>query len=103
MTSTCNQCKFLFKETSVQIFKRIKEKTKPICRDCSRLNKAEEAAKKRIEQKNIPTNNSRDNLILQYKKKHGLISVPFIMRKFKMSHEAATELKVSLDLCENAV
>lgn len=47
----CRQCNLEFQETSIQFCKRLRNNSKPICRDCNRIELAEERAQKRVEKK----------------------------------------------------
>lgn len=79
MTDTCSQCKFEFEETSVQYCNRMRLNTLKICKDCNRINKAEERAENR---NSIP--------------KPILYPVQ-LMRKHKVSYQEA------LEMCKNGI
>ena len=47
----CSQCNLGFKESSVAFCKRLRLNSQKICRDCNRINLAEDRAKKRMSKK----------------------------------------------------
>lgn len=97
MTVKCSQCKLPFRETSIQIFNRLKSKSPKICKDCTRINRAESTAEKRKEDKAMSFEDVMEKVLLKELKKDGFLSIPYIMRKFKLSYESAKEWKEKLE------
>ena len=97
MSHTCCQCKFSFKETSSQFYRRLSNNSPPICQDCSRINKAESAQELREQKKSLSSQESLVRKIQNLKKQLGKISASLIMRKFKISNSESNLILESLD------
>lgn len=85
----CSNCNFIFKETSVQFYRRLKNNSPKICRECSRIATAEQKALKREKQ-------NRENEYFSEIKNHyadfGKISRSVLMRKFKLNYQEADKI-----------
>jgi len=97
MTSICHKCRFSFEETTTQYYKRSKTNSLPICRDCSRISNAEEAAQKR---EKLASQSPTEILFKKAKfLKHlyGNVSAPLLMRKFNLSFTEAKTLAENIN------
>lgn len=95
---TCHKCHFSFKETSIQYSKRLRTKTQPLCKDCSRIANAEIAHKKREILKNETDEEKLIRKAKALKKKFGKVSARLLMYKLKISSYVASDL---IDLIKN--
>lgn len=89
---TCHKCRFSFKEPSLQYYKRLRTKTQPICKDCSRIANAEKAHKKREILKNETNEEKLIRKAKVLKKKFGKVSARLLMYKLKVSSHVANDL-----------
>lgn len=106
MNQICYQCKSLFNESSIQYYRREKDKLPILCQDCYRLCKAESRSKERVNKENISKEvlsyqKSIEKKIKNLIKLYGKISVPLVMRSLKVSSEEAAILCLSQELKKN--
>lgn len=93
MYQICLQCDFQFQETSIQFSRRIKNNGPKICQECYRINHAEERAQNRIEEENKSAEEILYDKAIFLNHLYGGISVPLLMRKFKLNANKARELE----------
>lgn len=96
---TCSQCRFQFKETSIQYYNRMKKCQAILCRDCIRISNAESTAEKRAVKQSLLAHPSDTNLerALKFKITHGIISQAFLMLKLKITSEEALKVMEYID------
>jgi hypothetical protein len=89
----CSQCGFLFKETSVQFYRRLKNNWPKVCRDCYRISTAEQKAAVR-ESKAVESKLDNDikKFIEDWVSEYGSINPTTLMRKFKLNYNEALRL-----------
>jgi hypothetical protein len=92
MSDKCSICKMNFQESTTQFCRRLKDESPKICPDCNRIEQAERRAIART----IARDQSPEQSILvelrSLQRKNKGLSVPYLMRKMKMSHQEATEM-----------
>lgn len=88
----CSKCHFDFQEKTTQYYKRIRQNLAPLCRDCQRIDNAEEAARKREILKNETQEEKNLRKAKFYKQKFKTLSPMLLMMKFKICREEAEKM-----------
>jgi len=92
MNIKCNQCKFLFNETSIQANRRERLSLPVLCQECFRIIMAESRLIKRNTKNKLPGKDIHESLLEKLKKIHGQLSPSLLMCKLKVSYEEALKL-----------
>ena len=92
MNDKCSICKLSFEESTTQFYKRLKNESPKICADCNRLEKAEERAIVRANARDLSPEQSILVELRSLNRKNKGLSVPYLMRKLKVSNQEAQEL-----------
>lgn len=93
MKDICSQCNFPFDESPLFYTIRMRrDDPNKICKECNRINHAEESASKRqrlLEETPYETIVKKAKL---FKKEYGAVSAPMLMRKFKIDFDQANQI-----------
>ena len=92
MDDLCHQCRMKFNETSLQFYRRMKKNGPKICRDCYRINNAEERERLRKSSSCQTHQDPLQSRINSLKKEHGSLSIPLLMNKLRISYEHAFQI-----------
>lgn len=88
MKEICRKCNGKFIESDTEYLQRFQNDSYPICAECIRKANVKKSNKKHIEEIALPLKDQLKKL----KRKHGLLSVAFLMRKFKVTVAEATRM-----------
>ena len=81
MKEICSKCGGKFIENSTQSAIRSKKDKFAVCDDCLRKGNVKKANKKHLKEKEIPVIQQ----VKMLKRKYGILSVAYLMRKFKVT------------------
>lgn len=89
MKQICSQCSLFFKETSIQYNRRTRNNGPKICQECYRINHAEQRHIKKLQKEEKSAEQTLYEKAILLKKRYKKISIPFLIKQFKISnHEA---------------
>lgn len=88
MKEICSKCGGKFIENTAQHDLRLKKDKYAICNECFRKGNVKKANKKQLKEKKFPIMQQ----VRMLKRKYGLLSVAFLMRKFKVTVAEAKNL-----------
>jgi len=85
MNRTCSQCKYPFIESTIAYYRRMRNESPIICKDCYRIERAEDNAKKR---ECMKIAHPMDKYV---RNSNIRISNCYLQRKYKITYEEAQE------------
>jgi hypothetical protein len=103
MKQICSQCCLPFEETSIQYSRRTRNNGPKICQQCYRISHAEKRYIERLRIKEIPVEKTLFDKALKLKKRHKRISIPYLIKEFKISNHEACVLADRLEQGESYV
>jgi hypothetical protein len=103
MKQICDQCSFFFEETSIQHNRRTRNNGPKICQECYRINHAERRHIERLQKKEMSFEQTLYEKAVQLKKRYKRISIPFLIKEFKISDHEARVLADRLEQGESYV
>jgi len=97
MNQICYQCNLSFKETSIQYNRRERNNGPKICQGCYRINHAERRYTERLQKKEKSIEQTLYEKVILLKKQYKKISIPFLIKEFKISYHEARVLADRLE------
>lgn len=88
MKEICRKCNGKFIESDIEYLQRFQNDSYPICLECIRKANVKKSNKKLEDDNALPQREQ----IKKLKRKHGLLSVAFLMRKFKVTVAEAEKM-----------
>ena len=85
MNRTCSRCQLHFIESTIAYYRRMRNEFPIICKDCYRIERAEDNAKKR---ECVKITHPMDKYVLN---PHIRISTCYLQRKYKITYEESKE------------